>query len=118
VHMPQLCGYSPGTVDGKASPAWRRQIRVLNRLEDRRSFTDEMRYEPGCLAVPLRAMLSPLLELCPLQTGAAERLLALHLQQRPSEAHHNLDVLPRGHSSLLCRAIGCVSFLCVGGYLD
>lgn len=31
-----------------------------------------------------------------LQTGPAERLLAMHLHQRPSEAHHNLDVLPRG----------------------
>ena len=47
--------------DGRAFPAWRRQIRVLDSHKDRRSFrsfADEMRYEPGCLAVPLlRSML-------------------------------------------------------------
>jgi hypothetical protein len=71
-------------------------------------IADEMRYEPGCLAVPLD-LLSPLA--LRLQTGPAERLLALHLHQRarlkhitiwtyyreasiPAMPHHWLRLLP------------------------
>jgi hypothetical protein len=54
----------------------------------RRSFT----LCPFPLHLPL-----PPAALCHRWTGAAERLLALHLHQRARlEAHHNLDVLPRG----------------------
>jgi hypothetical protein len=84
----------PGTVGGRSQPAAGRSGLSTDREIDRRSFADEMRYRPGCLAVPplLHAQSTRAL---PLQTGPAERLLALHLHQRPSEAHHNLDVLPR-----------------------
>jgi hypothetical protein len=37
---------------------------------------------------------------------------------RPSEAHHNLDVLPRGIHPCCAAPLAASRCLCVGGYLD
>lgn len=85
VHMARLCSYSsPERWEG--FPAWRRQTRVPQRQPD---VASRFARSPSHLPLPPAA-------LCHRWTGAAERLLALHLHQRARlKAHHNLDVLPR-----------------------
>ena len=85
VHMARLCTYSsPERWEG--FPAWRRQTRVPQRQPD---VASPLPVPPPTLPLPPAA-------LCHRWTGAAERLLALHLHQRARlGAHHNLDVLPR-----------------------
>jgi hypothetical protein len=85
VHMARLCSYSsPERWEG--FPAWRRQTRVPQRQPD---VASRFARSPSHLPLPPAA-------LCHRWTGAAERLLALHLHQRARlKAHHNLDVLTR-----------------------
>jgi hypothetical protein len=84
-----VCALTAVRRDGKASQPGAGRPGFLN---DRQ--TDAASRFTLC-PFPLHLPLPPA-ALCHRWTGAAERLLALHLHQRARlKAHHNLDVLPR-----------------------
>jgi hypothetical protein len=97
--MARLCSYSrPAGKMGRLpslAPADQGFLVLMTAI---RSCTDEMRYKPGCLPVtpPLHALNLQVLSTIACKEQLSGCSLCTCISARRSEAHHNLDVLPRG----------------------
>jgi len=98
-----------GRKDGKASQPGAGR----SGLDDRQNEASTTRSDTNQVACPFPTLHSSSLKQdqlsgCSLWTASA----------RPSEAHHNLNVLPRGIHPCCAAPLAASRCLCVGGYLD